>query len=77
MTRQLKNIIFVLSAWLAFASYATGASVPADELIKEANQLYKQYKDREALEKFQMVLLQQPAHYEALYKASAPARVGP
>jgi len=44
--------------------------VPADELIKEANQLYKQYKDREALEKFQMVLLQQPAHYEALYKTS-------
>lgn len=68
--RRIRNIIFVLSAWLAFASYATCASVPADELIKEANQLYKQYKDREALEKFQMVLLQQPSHYEALYKTS-------
>jgi hypothetical protein len=56
--------------WLAFASYATCASVPADELIKEANQLFRQFKDREALEKFQMVLLQQPSNYEALYKTS-------
>lgn len=70
MMRQIKKVIFVISAWLAFASYATGASVPADELIKEANQLYRQFKDREALEKFQMVLLQQPSHYEALYKTS-------
>jgi regulator of microtubule dynamics protein 3 len=70
MMRQIKKVIFVLGAWLAFASYATGASVPADELVKEANQLYRQFKDREALEKFQMVLLQQPSHYEALYKTS-------
>jgi regulator of microtubule dynamics protein 3 len=70
MKRQIQKVIFVFSAWLAFASYATGASVPADELIKEANQLYRQFKDREALEKFQMVLLQQPSHYEALYKTS-------
>lgn len=70
MIRHIRNIIFVVSAWLAFASYATCASVPADELIKEANQLFKQFKDREALEKFQMVLLQQPSNYEALYKTS-------
>jgi regulator of microtubule dynamics protein 3 len=70
MIRLIRKIIFVVSAWLAFASYAIAASVPADELIKEANQLYSQFKDREALEKFQMVLLQQPSHYEALYKTS-------
>jgi regulator of microtubule dynamics protein 3 len=70
MERLIRKIIFVVSAWLTFVSYATCASVPADELIKEANQLYRQFKDREALAKFQMVLLQQPSNYEALYKTS-------
>jgi hypothetical protein len=70
MLLQVRKVIFIVGAWLAFASYAACASVPADELIKEANQLYKQFKDREALAKFQLVLLQQPTNYEALYKTS-------
>jgi tetratricopeptide (TPR) repeat protein len=70
MNLLIRKIILFVGAWLVFASYAACASGPADELIKEANQLFKQYKDREALEKFQLVLLQQPNNYEALYKTS-------
>ena len=70
MNRQIRKIIFAVFAWLAFAGYATCASVPGEDLIKEANQLYRQFKDREALEKFRMVLHQQPSNYEALYKTS-------
>lgn len=70
MNRQIRKIIFAVFAWLAFAGYATCASVPGDDLIKEANELFRQFKDREALEKFQRVLLRQPSNYEALYKTS-------
>jgi regulator of microtubule dynamics protein 3 len=70
MILHVRKVIFLVGAWLTLVSYAACASVPADELIKEANQLFKQYKDREALEKFQLVLLQQPRNCEALYKIS-------
>ena len=64
--------------WLAFAG-PTFAAVPDDddELLKEANSLLHQYKDSEALEKFQLILLDNPDHYEALYKASLlKSRIG-
>jgi len=56
--------------WLAFAG-PTLAVVPDDgDLLKEANALLDQYKDSEALEKFRLILSDNPDHYEALYKAS-------
>lgn len=79
MLQQTRKCIFVVGAWLILISRAFCASVPAEErlvsvpaeeLIKEANLLFQQYKDREALEKYQMVLLQQPTNCEALYKTS-------
>ncbi len=42
----------------------------SDELIREANQLLVEYKDAEALHKFEEVLVVDPAHYEALQKIS-------
>ncbi|WP_051360058.1 hypothetical protein [Adhaeribacter aquaticus] len=48
----------------------TLAFVPADDLIKEANQLFNQFKDREALSKYQQVLNAEPQNYEALWKMS-------
>jgi tetratricopeptide (TPR) repeat protein len=69
MIKQIKILLIGVMAWLAFAGQAL-ASVPANDLIKEANTLLSQYKDREALAKFQLVLMEDPSHYEALYKAS-------
>lgn len=64
------KVVFVGTwAWLAFAGQAF-ASVPSEELLKEANQLYQEYKDGEALVKFELVLNQEPKSYEALYKIS-------
>ncbi|MDQ4139009.1 MAG: hypothetical protein M3142_00660 [Bacteroidota bacterium] len=42
----------------------------SDELVREANQLLEEYKDVEALQKFEEVLVVNPDHYEALYKVS-------
>ncbi|QMU28400.1 tetratricopeptide repeat protein [Adhaeribacter radiodurans] len=42
----------------------------SDELVREANQLLGEYKDAEALQKFEEVLVVNPDHYEALYKVS-------
>lgn len=62
-----KKIFLGAFTWLIFFSQAF-ASLPSDELLKEANQLYQEYKDGEALKKFQLVLMQEPNSYEALYK---------
>lgn len=56
--------------WLAVAGRTQAAAIDDDDLLKEANSLLGQYKDSEALEKFKLVLLDNPDHYEALYKAS-------
>ena len=69
MLRNIKVIILGLGAWLAVAGHAL-ASLPSDELLKEANRLYLEYKDGEALQKFELVLTQDPNNYEALYKLS-------
>jgi len=67
MVRNLTNVFIGAFIWLACVSQAF-ASLPSDDLLKEANQLYQEFKDGEALKKFQMVLTQQPNSYEALYK---------
>lgn len=69
MIQNIKILSIVVVAWLTLVGQAM-AAVPADELIKEANLLYSQYKDREALATFRLVLEVEPSHYEALYKAS-------
>jgi regulator of microtubule dynamics protein 3 len=69
MLKTIRVIILGVSAWLAVAGQAL-ASLPSDELLKEANRLYKEYKDGDALQKFELVLAQDPQNYEALYKLS-------
>lgn len=44
--------------------------VNSDKLLWEANQLFRDFKDAEALEKFEAVLLNDAGHLEALCKAS-------
>ncbi|WP_150087632.1 tetratricopeptide repeat protein [Adhaeribacter rhizoryzae] len=69
MLRTFKFFILGLGTWLAVAGHAL-ASLPSDELLKEANRLYLEYKDGEALQKFELVLTHDPNNYEALYKLS-------
>ncbi|MDB5263785.1 MAG: hypothetical protein JWQ14_3068 [Adhaeribacter sp.] len=69
MFKNIRIILLGICVWLAFASQ-TQASVPADELLKEANRLFTEYKDGDALKKFELVLKQDPHNYEALYKLS-------
>ncbi|GEO03672.1 hypothetical protein AAE02nite_13360 [Adhaeribacter aerolatus] len=69
MIKTFKVFILVLGAWLAVAGHAL-ASLPSDELLKEANRLYLEYKDGEALQKFELVLTFDSNNYEALYKLS-------
>ena len=58
------GLVMLLYCFQAFAFNAS------DELIREANQLLGEYKDAEALQKFEEVLVVVPQHYEALYKIS-------
>jgi regulator of microtubule dynamics protein 3 len=69
MIKSFKVLFFGISAWILITGQAL-ASLPSDELLKEANQLYRQYKDGEALQKYQQVLVYEPNNYEALYKLS-------
>jgi len=64
------RLILGVLVWLAVAGRTQAAAIDDDDLLKEANSLLGQYKDSEALEKFKLVLLDNPDHYEALYKAS-------
>jgi len=78
MNLKVYKIIMAIMVWLAFAGPAL-AVVPDedDDLLKEANSLLEQFKDSEALEKFQLILLDKPDHYEALFKASLlKSRIG-
>ena len=79
MNLKVYKFLVAILVWLAFAGQ-TLAAVPDDfddDLLKEANALLEQYKDSEALEKFQLILLDHPDHYEALYKASLlKSRIG-
>jgi len=76
MNRLVSKFLVVIGVWLAFVGH-TFASAPIDDLLKEANDLYNQYKDSEALVKYQLVLLDNPEQYEALYKASLlESRIG-
>lgn len=69
MIRKTKHILLGVMAWLTTVSYAVAFNT-SDDLLKEANKLYKEYRDSEALSKFQRVLHQDPSQYEALFKAS-------
>ena len=79
MIQKVNIWIVVMGFWLAFAGQAS-AAVPTDlidDLIVEANTLFNQYKDREALDKYRLVLTEDSIHYEALYKVSLlNARIG-
>ncbi|QNF35041.1 hypothetical protein HUW51_20820 [Adhaeribacter swui] len=57
-------LVMMLCCYQAFSFNAS------DELVREANQLLGEYKDAEALQKFEEVLVVVPHHYEALYKIS-------
>jgi regulator of microtubule dynamics protein 3 len=65
----LRVIFLGVSVWMVITTQAL-ASLPSDELLKEANRLYLEYKDGDALKKFELVLAQDPKNYEALYKLS-------
>lgn len=61
-----------ISVWLAvmcicFRAFSFNTS---DELVRAANLLLGEYKEYEALQKFEEVLIHEPTHYEALYKTS-------
>lgn len=57
-------LVMLISCFQVFAFNAS------DELVREANHLLGEYKDAEALQKFEEVLVVAPQHYEALYKIS-------
>lgn len=69
MIRKTKYILTGVLAWLVLTGHALAFDA-SDDLIKEANRLFTEYKDSEALTKYQSVLRYEPSHYEALYKAS-------
>lgn len=59
--------LWVIMMCLCVRAFSFNAS---DELVREANQLLIEYKDAEALQKFEEVLIADPKHYEALHKVS-------
>ncbi|SHJ53771.1 hypothetical protein SAMN02745146_3385 [Hymenobacter daecheongensis DSM 21074] len=69
----------LLLCLLLGAGTVAAAAPPADigRLLAEARALQKQYKDSEALAKYEQVLGQAPGHYEALWNASVlSVRIG-
>lgn len=64
-----KKSVFLWLAMVCFC-FRVFALSSSDELIREANQLLIEYKDSEALQKFEEVLIANPNHYEALHKIS-------
>jgi hypothetical protein len=59
----------VFTAFLFFAAFNTRAQ-DINVLLKEADNLEKTQKDNDALEKYKLVLLQEPTHLKALVKSS-------
>lgn len=59
--------VWLVMMLVCFRAFSSNVS---DELVREANQLLGEYKDAEALQKFEEVLVVDPQHYEALYKIS-------
>ncbi|PSR53022.1 hypothetical protein AHMF7605_05510 [Adhaeribacter arboris] len=59
--------VWLVLLCICFRAFSNNTS---DELVREANQLLGEYKDAEALQKFEEVLVVNPEHYEALYKIS-------
>ncbi|QHL86310.1 hypothetical protein GU926_02160 [Nibribacter ruber] len=70
--------IYLLCISLSFLSLpAFAGGVGSDQLLWEANQLFREYKDVEALEKFEQLITQDPHHQEALCKATVlSTRIG-
>ena len=68
---HITRYIFILSIFLGLPSlHALAGGVGSDQLLWEANQLFREFKDTEALEKFEQLIKEEPNHQEALCKAT-------
>jgi len=61
-------LLVLLMSLPALPAFSGGLG--SEKLLWEANQLFLEYKDTEALEKFEALLASHPGHQEALYKSS-------
>ncbi|WP_192820984.1 hypothetical protein [Rufibacter sp. LB8] len=69
--RSIFTVVYLLVLLISVSPQAAKAGgLGSDKLLWEANQLYREFKDTEALEKFELVLALDPAQQEALCKAS-------
>jgi tetratricopeptide (TPR) repeat protein len=75
---NITRYIYLLILFVSLPGlHAFAGGVGSDQLLWEANQLFKEFKDAEALEKFEQLIKEQPNHQEALCKASVlSTRIG-
>ncbi|MFC6999856.1 tetratricopeptide repeat protein [Rufibacter roseus] len=69
--RSIYRTIWLLTLLISIPTLsAYSGGIGSEKLLWEANQLFKEYKDTEALAKYELLLEKTPNHLEALYKTS-------
>ncbi|WP_345162060.1 hypothetical protein [Nibribacter koreensis] len=75
---HVARYVYLFTICISFLSLpAFAGGVGSDQLLWEANQLFREFKDAEALEKFEQLIKEEPNHQEALCKATVlSTRIG-
>lgn len=69
--RHLLFSVFLLGLFISHPAQSESlGGLGSEKILWEANQLFNEYKDAKALEKFDQLLSLHPNHQEALYKSS-------